>query len=68
MENIITSNEEEEIKNIVENSEKQNEYCWMYSLVSLKTGNNDKFYAMLKVMKNHGDRPTQNLAELMKLG
>ena len=64
-ENIITSGEEEDIKNIATNPEKT-KAVMLNILTSLEAGNN-KFYAMLKVLKNHGFVPTQNLAELITM-
>ena len=64
IENIITSDEEEEIKNIVPNPEKTKRVM-LNVLTSLEAGNNNKFYAMLKVMINHGFVTTQNLAKLI---
>ena len=64
IENIITTDEEEEIKNIATNPEKTKRVM-LNVLASLKAGNNNKFYDMLKVMKNHGFMATQNLADLM---
>ena len=64
IENIITSGEEEEIKGIATNPEKTKRVM-LNVLTSLEVGNNNKFYAMLKVMKNHGFVATQNLAKLI---
>ena len=64
IEHVITSDEEEEIKNIPVISEKTKRIMLNVS-TSLEAGNSSKFYAMLKVMKNYGLVPTQKLSDFM---
>ena len=64
IEHVITSDEEEEIKNIPVISEKTKRIMLNVS-TSLEAGNSSKFYAMLKVMKNYGLVPTQKLSDFI---
>ena len=63
-ENVITSDEVAEIKSISTVTEKTKRVMINVS-TSLEAGNTNNFYAMLKVMKNHGLMSTQNLSELI---
>ena len=65
MEHVITSDEEEQIKDIPVISEKTRRIMSNIS-TSLEAGNNNKFDVMLKVMKNYGSVSTQHLAELIE--
>ena len=65
IEHVITSDEEEQIKNIPGISDKTRRVMLNIS-TSLEAGNNNKFDAMLKVMKNYGSVSTQHLAELIE--
>ena len=63
-ENVITFDEVAEIKSISTATEKTKRVM-LNVLTSLEAGNKNNFYAMLKVMKNHGLMPTQNLSKLI---
>lgn len=64
IEYVITSDEEEEIRSIPVILEKTKRIMLNIS-TSLEAGNNSKFYAMLKVMKNYGLVPTQKLSDFI---
>ena len=64
-ENYITTNEEEKIKTCATNSEKVRVLLTNIS-GPLKAGYKEVFYDMLKIMKEHGTKPTQDLAKSME--
>jgi len=63
-EKIITLNEEEEIKSSTTKSDKVRKLLLNIS-GPLKAGDKNGFYVMLKIMKDHGTKATQNLATLL---
>jgi len=63
-EKVITPNEEEEIRNVATKSDKVSKLLLNIS-GPLKAGDKHGFYTLLKIMKDHGTKVTQNLAKFL---